>query len=166
MRGVGGYYDKKLGIVRILCVSQFTIPETAATPPDPVGNITNTRSFQLYQASCTPDFSNLHIFRILFPSLSPITLAYALLYHTAEHWVKSSLSITPYYHDELTWSTADTEYSVPRVQVYTEYYFHPGWSVFPSFSRLPVDHWKKLQLPVFLPTGLTTNSQLSIRAQR
>jgi len=35
IRGDGGNHHEKLGLKRILCVSQLTIPDTAGTSPDP-----------------------------------------------------------------------------------------------------------------------------------
>jgi len=56
IRGDGGNHHEKLGLERILCASQLTIPETAGTSPDPVGNITNNGSSKPNQASRPPDF--------------------------------------------------------------------------------------------------------------
>jgi len=39
-------HHDKLGLQRIPCVSQFTIPDTAGTSSDPVCNTTNTSSSQ------------------------------------------------------------------------------------------------------------------------
>jgi hypothetical protein len=55
--GDGGNHHEKLEVENILCASQLTIPDTAGTIPDPPGNITNTWSSKLNQASRTPDFS-------------------------------------------------------------------------------------------------------------
>jgi len=57
IRGDGGNHHEKLGLKRILCASQLTIPDTAGTSPDPAGNDTDTRSSKPNQASRTPDFS-------------------------------------------------------------------------------------------------------------
>jgi len=57
IRGDGGNHHEKLGLQRILCASQLTIPDTAGTSPDPAGNNTDTRSSKPNQASRTPDFS-------------------------------------------------------------------------------------------------------------
>jgi len=56
MRGEEGNHDEKLGLERISCASQCTIPDTAGTSPDPVCNYTDTWSSQPIQASRTPDF--------------------------------------------------------------------------------------------------------------
>ena len=72
IRGDGGNHHEKLGLKRIVCESQFTIPDTTGTTPDPVGKNTNTRSSQPIEASCTSDFFYPHVFSILFPSSSPI----------------------------------------------------------------------------------------------
>jgi len=57
MRGDGGNHHEKLGLKKISCASQFTIPDTAGTSPDLECNYTDTRSSQPNQASCTTDFS-------------------------------------------------------------------------------------------------------------
>jgi len=57
IRGDGGNHHEKLGLERISCASQLTIPDTAGTSPDPAGNITDTGSSKPNQASRTPDFS-------------------------------------------------------------------------------------------------------------
>jgi hypothetical protein len=57
IRGDRGNRDEKLGLERISCASQLTIPDTAGTIPDLAGNITDTWSSKPNQASCTPDFS-------------------------------------------------------------------------------------------------------------
>jgi hypothetical protein len=64
IRGDGGNHHEKLGLERISCASQLTIPDTAGTSPDPAGNNIDTKSskpnqasYKPNQASCTPDFS-------------------------------------------------------------------------------------------------------------
>jgi hypothetical protein len=57
IRGDWGNHRKKLGLERISCASQLTIPDTAGTSPDPAGNLTNTGSSKPNQANCTPDLS-------------------------------------------------------------------------------------------------------------
>jgi len=106
MRGDGANHHEKLELRRILCASQYTIPDTAGTNPDPACNYTDTRSSQPIQASRTPDFSYPLVFTTSFSSSSPISL---FLIHNstiiAEHKVKSSLSISPCHDHELTPST-------------------------------------------------------------
>jgi len=117
MRGDGGNHREKLGLKRISCASQFTIPDTAGMSPDPACDYTDTRFSQPNQASRTPDFSFPLVSFTSFSSSSPISL---FLVHNstviAEHKVKSSLSISPCHDHELTPSTAYTEYSIHRVQ--------------------------------------------------
>jgi len=72
------------------------------------------------------------------PSLS---FSSTTLPSSQEHQFKSSLSISPCHHHELTLSAAYTEYSI-----------HLRLSVVPSFSRVQVDPWMSLELPVYLPT--------------
>jgi len=57
IRGDGGNHHEKLGLKRILCASQFTIPDTAGTSPDLAGNNTDTWPSKPNQASRTPAFS-------------------------------------------------------------------------------------------------------------
>jgi len=57
IRGDGGNHHEKLGLERISCASQLTIPDTAGTSPDPADSITNPGSSKPNQASRTPDFS-------------------------------------------------------------------------------------------------------------
>jgi len=140
MRGYGGNHHEQLGLRRISCVSQLTIPNMAGTSPHPACNYTETRFSQPNQASRTPDFSYPLALSTLFSSSSLISL---FLIHNstiiAEHKVKSSFSISPCHVHELTPSTAYTEYSIHRVQhrpstAYTEYSIHPRLFVFSSFS--------------------------------
>jgi len=130
MRGDGGNHHEKLGLKRISCASQLTIPDTAGTSPDPACNHSNTRSSQPNQASRTPDFSYPLVSSTSFSSSSPISL---FLVHNSniitEYEVKSSLSISPCHDHELTPSTAYTEYSILRVHLtpspaYAEYSTH------------------------------------------
>jgi len=113
MRGDGGNHHDKLGIKRILCASQLTIPDTAGTTPDSAGKNTDMRSSKRNQASCTPDFSYplvSSIFILIFiPHLSFATII-------ADHKVKSSLSISPCHDQKLTLSTAYTESSIHWMQ--------------------------------------------------
>jgi hypothetical protein len=44
MRGDEGSNHEKLGLERISCTSQSTIPDRAGTTPDPAGKNTGTRS--------------------------------------------------------------------------------------------------------------------------
>ena len=106
----GGANHHKLGLKRIWYASQFTIPDTAGTSPDPASNDTDTMSSKPNQASRTPDF--------LAPLISSISLSFSptSLPSLQEHKVKSSLSISPYHHHELAPSPAYTECSIHRVQ--------------------------------------------------
>jgi len=163
MRGYGGNHHEILGLKRISCASQLTIPDTAGTSPDPACNITDTRSFQPNQAcdytdtrssqpkqaSRTPDFSYPLVPSTSFSSSSPISL---FLVHNssiiAEHQVKSSLSISPWHDHELTRSTsthrvqhtastAYTEYSVHRVQ-HTPCTAYTVYSIHPRLFVYPL----------------------------
>jgi len=57
MRRDGGNHHQKLGLERISCASQITIPDTAGMSPDLACNNSDTRFSQPNQASRTPDFS-------------------------------------------------------------------------------------------------------------
>jgi hypothetical protein len=88
MRGDGGNHHEKLGLTRISCASQYTIPDTAATSPDtagtspdPADNNTDMRSSKPNQASRTPDFSYPLVSSISFSSSSPISLSRPQLYY-------------------------------------------------------------------------------------
>jgi len=113
MRGDGGNHPEKLGLKRISCASQLSIPDKAGTTPDPGGKNTDTRSSKPNQTSRTPDFSYLLISVIFVPIFIPPPSFSNII---AEHKVKSSLSISPCNDHELTLSTAYTEYSIYRVQ--------------------------------------------------
>jgi hypothetical protein len=115
MRGYEGNHHEKLGLKRISCARQLTIPYAAGKSPDRACNYTDTRSSQPNQASRTWDFSYPLVFSILFSS-SPISLF--LVYNSTiitEHKVKSSFSISPCHDHELTPSKAYTEYCIQRV---------------------------------------------------
>jgi hypothetical protein len=113
MRGYGGNHHEKLGLRRILCASQLTIPDPAGTRPNPACNNTDSRSSQPNQASRTPDYSYPVVSSTSFSSSSPISL---FLVHNstiiAEHKVKSSLSISPCHDHKLAPSIAYTVYSM------------------------------------------------------
>jgi len=88
-----------------------------------------------------------------------------------QYKVKSFHAISPCHDDPSTPCTVYTESSIHRVHhspctAYTKFSsIHPRLSVFPALWRLQVDPWMQLQLPACLRTGLTTTSQLSMRAQ-
>jgi len=130
MRGYGGNYHEKLGLLRMSCTSQLTIPDTASKSPGLVCNYADTRSLQPNQANCTGDFSYPLVSSSSFSSSS---LIFLFLDRNstiiAEHNVKSSLSFSPCHDHELAPSIAYTKYSIHRVQhtpstAYTEYSIH------------------------------------------
>jgi len=55
--GDEGNHQEKLGLKRISCASQLTIPAMARIGPDPAGNNTDTRPCKPNPASRTPDYS-------------------------------------------------------------------------------------------------------------
>jgi len=117
MRGDGTNYHERLGLKRISRASQFAIPDTAGTSPDPVCNYTNTTSSHPDQASRTHDFSYPLVFSTSFSPLSSISV---FLVHNStiitEHKVKSSLSISLCHDHELNWVKAYTEHSIHWVE--------------------------------------------------
>ena len=73
MRGDEGNRHQKLGLKRIICVSQFTIPDIARTIPDPAGKTTDTRSSKPNPACPTRDFSYPRVSFVSFPLSSLIS---------------------------------------------------------------------------------------------
>jgi len=113
----GGNHDENLGLKRISCASQFTIPDMVGTSPDLAANKTDVRSSKPNQASRTlisqvrsypPYRSHLHP-----PSLCSLSTPLPSL---QEHKDKLSLSISPCHHHELTSSAACAVCSVHLVQ--------------------------------------------------
>ena len=147
MRGDGGNHHEKLGLRRISCSRQFTIPDMAGTSPDLVCNITDTRSSTPNHARHTSGFSYPLVSSISLSSSSPISIV--LIYIStiiAEHKVRSSFCISPCHDHELTPSTAYTECSIQQAQhipsaAYNEFSIRLGLSIIPSFSPLWVDPW-------------------------
>jgi len=66
IREDGGNHHEKLGLKRISCASQCTIPDMPGMSPDPVGNNPDTKTSKSNQASRTPDFSGPLVSSILF----------------------------------------------------------------------------------------------------
>jgi len=105
------------GTKRILCPSQFTIPDTIGMTLIPKCNSTDTKFSEPNQESCTSDFSYPLESSTSLSSFSPISCM--RVHHStiiAEQKVKSSLSISPLHHHAFALSTAYTEYSIHRVQ--------------------------------------------------
>jgi hypothetical protein len=117
IRGDRRNHHEKLGLERILCASQLTIPDTAGTSPDQAGNYTETRSSKPNEASRAPDFSQ-PLVSSIFSHLHPPSLFVlsTSLPSSHEHKVESSLSISPCHNHELTLSAAYTKYSIHQVQ--------------------------------------------------
>jgi len=74
MRGDRANHHVKLGLKRISCESQCTIPDMAGTSSDPACNNTQTRSSQTNEVSRTPNFWSPLVFSTLFSSSSPSSL--------------------------------------------------------------------------------------------
>ena len=165
MRGYEANHHEKLGLKRILCASQLTIPNTTGTSPDPACNKTTTSFSKPNEACCTPDFSYPLVSSKSCSSSSPISLV-LILNSTilAEHKVKSSLLISPCHDCESTPSTAYTEYRIHWV-LHTpctastqdcvsflhshDYYLTPEYSF--SFQRASLHDWPP---PASSPTEL------------
>ena len=123
---MGENHHEKLGLQRILCPSQLNFPDMAASPPDPAGKNTNTRSSKANQTSHTPDFSYPLVSSIFVSILIP-DLSFSPI--ITKQTVESSISISARHDHALTLSTEYPEYSIHRVQhtpstAYTEYSIH------------------------------------------
>jgi len=117
MRAYRRNHRNEMGLERMYCASQFTIPKRAGTGSDLRCNYPDTRSSWPNQTSVTPDFAYaLVILHIILISI-PITL---FLVHNStnitERKVNSSLSISACHDHDLTPSTASAEYSIHWVQ--------------------------------------------------
>jgi len=145
MRGEWGNHHEKLGLKRISCVIQFTIPDTAGTCSDPACTNTDTRSSQPNQASRTPDFSNPLVSSTSFSSSSPFCV---FPIHNsniiAKLKVKSSLSLSPCHGHQLTPSTAYTEYTHTPSTAYTKIQHIPKYSIHQSTAYTKVQHPPKI----------------------
>jgi len=141
------------GTYRILCASQFTIPNTAVTSSDPACNYTNTRSSnQIRQVN--PLISHIcsyppHHSHLPHPSLSFSSPIQPSLQNTKLSHPSLSLHpiIMSWHRVQHTPSTALTEYSI-----------HPRLFVFPSHWWFQVDPWMLLQLLAYLPIWSTATS--------
>jgi hypothetical protein len=108
--GYGGNYPEKLGRKRIMCATQFTMPDSAGTSLYPAGTNTGTRSSKLNQANRSPDFSGSLISSISFSSSSPISFFLSTTRPSLqEQKVTTSLCISRWHHHELTPSVAYAE---------------------------------------------------------
>jgi len=112
MSGDEGYHHEILGLKRILCASQFTIPDKAGTSPDPAGNNTDTRSSKPNQVSCSPDLPGLLISSILFSSSFPVSLS---LVHNSTIIGRTQSYLIPCYLSMPT-SWVNTKCSIRRLQ--------------------------------------------------
>jgi len=122
IRGCGGNHHDELGLKRILCASQFRIPDTAGTSSDPACNYTETRSAQLNQASRTP-ISPICLYPPHHPHLHPPSLCFSSTTQPSSQKTKLSdpsqslhAMIVSWHRVQHTPSTAYTEYSIHRVQ--------------------------------------------------
>jgi len=117
IRGDGRNHCEKLRRKRIPCGSQFTIPDMARNTLNLAGNNTDTGSSQPNQITYTPDFTGQLASSISLSSSSPsLSLSSTTLPSLQEHKVKSSLSISPCHHHEVSPSGAYSEGGIRRVQ--------------------------------------------------
>ena len=116
-RGDGGNHHEKLGLMRISCASQFTISNTAGTSPDLAGINTDPRSSKPTR-HVVPLISQVRSYPPYRSHLHPPSLSFSstTLPSLQEQNVKSSLSISPCHHYDLTPSAAYAQCSVHRVQ--------------------------------------------------
>jgi len=126
MRGDGRNHHEILGLKRISCASQFTIPDSVGTSHHAVGNYPNTRSSKPNQARRTPDFSYPLVSSISCSSSSPISL---FLIHNSTIIARTQSQVSPLYLS-MPWSWVNTECSIHRVQhtlsaAYTQCSIHP-----------------------------------------
>jgi len=142
MRGGGTNHQEKLGLERILCARQCTIPNTAGTSPNLACNNTNQRSSQPNQASTILDMSYPLISSTSFSTSS--TISFILVHNStiiAEHKVMLFLSISSCPEQELTPNTSLHQVQHTPSTAYTKCIIHPGLIAFQSLSCLRVDPW-------------------------
>jgi len=141
MWGYGGNHHEKLGLKKILCARQLTIPiqqvrvliRRVISPirglPNPIRQV-------------VPGISHIRLYPPHRSHLHPTSLCFS---STTLHHRRTQCEVIPVYLSmSLSW--VDTKYSIHRVQhmqriAYTEYIIHPRLFVFPSFSWLRVDPW-------------------------
>jgi len=170
MRVDGTKQPKMLGLDRIPCVSEFTIPDRAGKCPDPAFNYIDALCSKLNEACRSSDVSYLDISSIWFPCSWFIPLPYTPLDHHHKNTKLCHPSVSP--HAIIMWwqwvhytqSTVYTEYIFYRVQhtpstAYTLYSIHlvqhtPG-TAYNEYS-IP-----RLQYPlknIFIPFSLMITS--------
>jgi len=114
MRGHGENHHEKLGLKRIWCASQLTIPDTAGMSSDPACNHTDMRSSQPNQACRTSDFSYRLVSSTSFSSASP---SLSFLSTTLPSSQNTTLT-----HPSLSLHAMIMSWH--RVQAYTKYSIH------------------------------------------
>jgi len=114
--GDGGKHHEKLGLRRISCASQLTIPDTASMRPDPAP--TNTiRGLPHPIRQVVPLISRICSYPPHRSHLHPPSLSFSFItLPSSQHTKSSHPSISPCHDHELTLSTAYTEYSIHWVQ--------------------------------------------------
>jgi len=122
MGGDGVNHHEKLGLERITCASQFTIPNTAGSCPDPACTYIDTRYSQPNQARCTPDISYPLVSSTSFSSSSSSLSFSSTTLPSSQNAKLSHLSLSldamimSWHQVQHTPSTASIEYSIHRVQ--------------------------------------------------
>jgi len=171
IRGDGGNHHEKLGLKRISCASEFTIPDKAGTSPDPAGNYTDTRSSQPIQAGRTPDFlyplvsSTLFSTSSTYLSFSSTTLPSSQNTNLSHPSLSVHAMIMSWHQVQHTPSTAYTEYCIHRVLHHPNIdclplpaslssLGRPCCTQFSTFPQLRVNQWIESQLPSCLPPAL------------
>jgi len=169
MRRDGGNHHEKLGLQRISCATQFTIPNSAGTSPDLVCNYTDTRSSQPNPASCTHEFSYLLISSTSFSSSSPSCSFWSTTLPSSQNRKLSHPSLSLYvmimsWHGvQHTLSTASTHDCLSSIHSH-DYELTPEWSFSfwhaslhdrPPSANSPWVHKGKLTLSHSHGCGLT-----------
>jgi len=121
-----------MGTERILCVSQFTIPNTAGRSPDLVFNYTAMRSSQLNLSNNTPEFSH---------SLASSTSFSSSSLHPSHSRPLQSSQITKLSHPSLSLHAMIMSWH--PVQAYTEYSIH--WA-----QHTPSPAYTEYSIPMFV----------------
>ena len=153
IRGDRANYDEQLGLERIPCGSQLTIPDTAGTSTDPVGNYIHTWFSKPKQARHSADFSYPLVPFISCSSLSPISL---FLIHNSTILTRTQSQVIPLYLS-MPWSWVITECSIHRVQYTPNIVCHPVILMITSWP------WNVASACSVPPYQSTATSQFSIK---
>jgi len=147
IRGDGGNHHEELGLREFRV--QVNWPSLISQVQVPIRLvITPIRGLLHWIRQVVPLSSHRHSYPPYHSHLHPPSLSFSSTTRPSsqEHKVKSSPSISPCHHHELTPSAAYTKCSIHQVQhtpstAYTEYSIHLRLSIIPSFSWFWVRHW-------------------------